>query len=145
FVSENEIADSANPAFVIALEDGVWRCKLELISRAESPLVNEFAFNAAVAIRIDCRGENPLIFGKCFLGCDGARQIHFAQRPLGFGAKRSQILDHFIDLLQRQSLGERRHDGNPSSPWAALMNRGAPIKGLLARAAVAIGEIRKLS
>ena len=118
--------------------------EFELIPYAEASLVNKFTIYTARPLRIHRRCQNPFIFRKSFLGGERPGQVQFAQRPGGFTAKRPQILHDLIDLIQGQSVRERGHDLRPTPGGSALVNRGLPIEGVFASAAVAVGKVREL-
>ena len=101
-VTEYQVAQTANPATIVALEESERRGEFELILCTKATFVNEFSCDCAGAFGIDRRSQHPFVFWEGLFGEKRSRQIQFAERPCLIVAKAPNIISDLLDLIQRQ-------------------------------------------
>src|SRR5205814_7618398 len=126
-----QVSDAADPAAIVALQETEGSRELELVSCAEAPLVYQLAGNGPGPFRVHYRRQYGLAFRKRLLCEECSGKIQFTKRPYLLVAERAQIPGHFVDLIQCQRFGVRRHDLGPSTLGSALVKRGGPVVGLV--------------
>jgi hypothetical protein len=125
FQPETQIADPGAGSAGRFVGDGKRDRDLDLVARADPPLVRQGRRRVMRCPRADSGGHHPFTFGKGLLGEQRARQVQFAGSPRRVLAQSPDVLHQRRNLFGRQQVAERRHDRRePPGPAAVVDDRG---------------------
>src|SRR5207247_8726901 len=125
--SQSDVSNAAQPRSGILMFEAKRDRQLNLIPDSETPLVDDFVGHRGGALGVDRRGDNGFVLWKSLVGDHGTWQIELAARP-AVAAETAHVLNHFLNLVGLQRLGEGRHDLREPSGGSSIVDVRLPVR-----------------